>query len=297
MSVMKMSVIELFEKSHWDEVLPESEQKRAIQAIESGKVLYFPNLCFALDEMDSSFLNPSVLDPASKNVSYDHRRGYIKGTSLKALEAERLQTMMHRFYEASRKLLAQVLPHYQNHLDFARTSFRPAEIKGRATSYKKDDTRLHVDAFPATPNQGTRILRVFSNVNPTGNPRVWRLGEPFKAVATRFLPRIRKPMPASRWLLHKLGMTKSYRTLYDHYMLQIHDQMKADITYQQKAEQELFSFPPGSTWIVMTDHVSHAAMSGQHLLEQTSHLPVSGMQAPELSPLKTLERIMQQPLV
>lgn len=292
-----MLVIESFETNRWDEFLPESEQKRAIQAIENGKVLYFPNLCFKLDEVESSFLNPNVLDPSSKNVSYDHRRSHLKGASLARQDTQRLQAMMHRFYEASQTLVNRILPHYQNQLHFARTSFRPAEIKGRVTSYKKDDTRLHVDAFPATPNQGTRILRVFSNVNPAGNPRVWRLGEPFEDVAKRFLPQIKKPIPASRWLLHKLGMTKSYRTFYDHYMLEIHDRMKADMAYQQTAKQEMFEFPAGSTWIVMTDHVSHAAMAGQHLLEQTSHLPVLGMLSPELSPLKTLERIMQQPLV
>lgn len=292
-----MSIIELFETNDWDNSLSESEKNRAIHALESGKVLYFPNLVFALEEAESSFLDANVLNPASKNVSYDHRTSHLKGTALNAPASEKLQVMMHRFHKASQKLLTHVLPHYQNHLHFARTSFRPAEVKGRVTSCKKDDTRLHVDAFPATPNQGTRILRVFSNINPEDKARTWRLGEPFETVARRFLPQIKKPLPTSRWLLHKLGMTKSYRTLYDHYMLQIHDQMKADITYQTSAEQETFNFPSGSTWIVMTDHVSHAAMSGQHLLEQTSHLPVAQMLMPELSPLKTLERIMRQRLV
>lgn len=292
-----MSIIESFETVSWNQPLIEAEQQRAIQALEGGKVLYFPNLAFSLDAKETSFLNHSILNPSSKNISYDHRTAHLKGASVKEEAGERLQAMMHRFYEASQSLLNHVLPHYQNNLRFARTSFRPAEIKGRVTSYKKDDTRLHVDAFPATPNQGTRILRVFSNVNQENKPRVWRLGEPFETVARRFLPRIKKPLPASRWMLHKLGMTKVYRTLYDHYMLQIHDQMKADGIYQKSVDQESFNFPPGATWIVMTDHVSHAAMSGQHLLEQTSHLPVSQMLKPELSPLKTLERIMQQPLV
>ena len=36
------------------------------------------------------------------------------------------------------------------------------------------------------PVQGRRLLRVFCNVNPRGEPRVWELGEPFDAVVQRF---------------------------------------------------------------------------------------------------------------
>ncbi|WP_032113671.1 Kdo hydroxylase family protein [Candidatus Paracaedibacter symbiosus] len=292
-----MPALEFFETIRFDEKLLNAEMDRAIQAIENGKVLFFPNLKFILNEQETEFLTPNTLDAKSKNISYDHRRQQLKGTSCKVEKAAYLQAMMHRFCESSQKLVATILPQYQPHIHIARTSFRPAEIEGRVTSFKKDDTRLHVDAFPATPNQGTRILRVFSNVNPLGKPRVWRLGEPFEKVARQFLPRIKKPFPGSRCLLHKVGLTKSYRTLYDHYMLQMHDQMKADINYQQTAEQETIHFPAGGTWIVMTDQVSHAAMSGQHLFEQTIHLPVTGMAQPELSPLKILERLTEQKLV
>ena len=64
-------------------------------------------------------------------------------------------------------------------------------------SWRADDRRLHVDAFPSRPNYGERILRVFTNVNPDGEPRVWRVGEPFEAVARRFLPRA-KPYSRGR---------------------------------------------------------------------------------------------------
>ena len=30
------------------------------------------------------------------------------------------------------------------------TFFRPAEVAGRLTTWRKDDTRLHIDAFPAS---------------------------------------------------------------------------------------------------------------------------------------------------
>ena len=73
-------------------------------------------------------------------------------------------------------------PRYAPYVRRARTSFRPQPAVGRAVSWRKDDSRLHVDAFPSRPNHGERILRVFSNVSPDED-RVWRVGESFEAVA------------------------------------------------------------------------------------------------------------------
>ena len=59
-----------------------------------------------------------------------------------------------------------------------------------------------------------------------------------------------------------LHITKDYRSLYDHYMMYMHDMMKADKEYQKTVSQHEIHFPPGSTWIVDTDQASHAALSG-----------------------------------
>ena len=167
----------------------------------------------------------------------------------------------------------------------------------RVSSWRQDDTRLHVDSFPASPTQGRRILRVFSNIHPQGTPRVWKLGAPFEQVARRFLPVARRPQPVLAALLQWLHVTKSRRTPYDHYMLQLHDAMKADTDYQAQVEQQTHAFAPGQTWIVFTDAVSHAALRGQHALEQTWLLAVTAMAAPEKSPLAILERQLGRPLV
>ena len=66
------------------------------------------------------------------------------------------------------RLVSGLLPGYAAALQRARTSFRPAEIAGRAYSPRHDDRLLHVDAFPTRPMAGRRILRVFSNVAPDG---------------------------------------------------------------------------------------------------------------------------------
>jgi len=43
--------------------------------------------------------------------------------------------------------------------------------------------------------------------------------------------------------------------------------------------------------------VMHAASSGQFMLEQTTHLPLSALYEPERSPLAVLERITGRELV
>src|SRR5262245_64954965 len=75
---------------------------------------------------------------------------------------------MRRFSDAAAALVHTLLPGYRATITRGRASFRPAEIAGRASTWRKDDTRLHVDSFPATPTGGRRILRVFTNVNPNG---------------------------------------------------------------------------------------------------------------------------------
>jgi hypothetical protein len=201
-----------------------------------------------------------------------------------------LQAMLSRYAASTRSLLHGLLPAYRSQLQQGKTSFRPVEIHGRKTSWRKDDTRLHVDSFPSSPNQGKRILRVFTNVNPDGVARVWKLGAPFEDVARRFLPSVSKPAFGSAALMQMLKITKSRRSPYDHYMLHLHDGMKADLAYQAEADQTLYQFAPGQTWIVYTDLVSHAALSGQHALEQTFMLPVEAMGQQLRSPLAMLER-------
>ena len=73
--------------------------------------------------------------------------------------------------------------------------------------------------------------------------------------------------------------------------------MKQDDAFQSSSPQTRVDFPSGSTWLTFTDHVSHAAMAGQHQLEQTFLLPIEAMMEPARSPLRILERIKERRLV
>ena len=290
-----MTDVIVLPNANWDQPCSTAEQQQAILALESGNVLLFPQLNFPIQDGEDRLLSPTAAGRA-KNVNLDPASGALRGSNADEAELKLLRSMMTRFATFSRALIRNLLPRYEADLQQARTSYRPIEIAGRSTSWRKDDTRLHVDSFPSSPTQGKRILRVFSNVHPQGRSRTWRLGEPFEDVAQRYVRSLPNPICGASLALNLLGITKSRRSAYDHYMLHLHDRMKADMTYQSEAVQKLYEFPTGSTWIVFTDQVSHAAMSGQYALEQTFHLPVHAMLDPSQSPLRILERLLVQQL-
>jgi hypothetical protein len=252
-------------------------------------------LTFALQPGEASLLRPDIRDEGSRNISLD-ATGRLKGAAGDAATQALLAQAIARFREDANALIAGLLPGYLLHLRKAPTSYRPAQVETRAQSWRADDRRLHVDAFPSRPNYGERILRVFTNLNPEGKPRVWRVGEPFERVASTFLPRAKA---YSRWqakALHMLHVTKSLRSEYDHLMLQLHDGMKGDLEYQSRCEQQTVEFPAGSSWVCFSDQASHAVMSGQYMMEQTLHLAPGLEYDPASSPLSILTRIMGRPL-
>jgi hypothetical protein len=269
---------------------------RWIEAVESGKVLYFPRLAFRLTAPEQALLRPDLLAKGVRNISLD-ANGRLKGVAGDASVQAVAKGMIGRFAAQSEQLIRSLFPQYVPHLRLAPTSLRPTQVSTREQSWRADDRRLHVDAFPSRPNRGERILRVFANVNPEGEPRVWRVGEPFEDVARQFLRQARPYSAVQARLLRALRVTKSLRNEYDHLMLQLHDAMKSDTEYQQQAKQELVPFPTGSCWICFSDQTVHAAMSGQHMLERTFHLPVASQYNPGSSPLAILTRLAGHPLI
>ncbi len=264
--------------------------RRATEWVEGGEVLWLSRLRFDLTAGEERFLTPSVSDGRAKNISFDPASGAIGGTSLADGDREALGAMIRRFADHARSIVDRLFPHYGDRLQTRLASYRPVGVEGRPQSARKDDTRLHMDAFASRPNRGARILRVFTNLNPVGKPRVWNVGEPFEAFAARFKPRIPRYSPAVARLLEAVRVTKTFRTEYDHVMLKLHDLAKLDAGYQASCPRTRFEFPPGSSWICFSDQVLHAVLGGQFMLEQTYFLPVEAMAFPERSPLRILER-------
>ncbi len=290
--------------AEWSPSITADESRRVAGELELGKIVYLPQLRFKIAETERRFLDTRWLSGTHKSLSYEPQRAAategVRGAQGAPQDLRALAAMIARFQKEALALVHALFPQYAPHLRVAPTSLRPGNVEQHKLSWRKDDTLLHVDAFPSRPNRGERILRIFTNVHPAGaagkGARVWKVGDLFEDTAKEFLPRIKRPIPGSAALLRTLGVTKSRRSHYDHIMLRMHDQMKRDPAYQSRPTHLTFGFPPGSTWICFSDQAAHAALSGQFMMEQTLHLPLDRQYFPERAPLKVLERLRRRAL-
>jgi hypothetical protein len=277
----------------WDGPFDAALRERARAALESGQVLYFPKLPFLLLDAEKEFLSPALSDGRAKNISLDHATGKLQGLNLASEKQPLLAVMIERFGRSATRLVSELVGYHD--VERARTSYRPVEVMGRSYSPRSDDRLLHVDAFPSRPMQGRRILRFFSNIAPEQDRR-WEVGEPFERFAARFLGRAQRAPPGQSWLFEKLGVTHGRRSAYDELMLSLHDTCKFDSDYQKNGPHTPVAFPPGSSWMVFTDQVLHAALGGAFALEQTFHFDINVMADPSRAPIKVLERLRGETL-
>jgi hypothetical protein len=286
-------MLETLALDSWTGPFDQGLKTRALSALESGAVLFFPRLAFQLSESEKPFLDARISDGKAKNISFDHATGKMQASSLTGDQAASLKAMMERFGSQATQLVYDLLPYRA--VEQARTSFRPVQVKDRHYSKISDDRLLHIDAFPSRPMRGRRILRFFANVAPD-SPRHWHVGQPFEDFARAFLPRLSPHLPGKSWLYDKLGVTHGRRSLYDELMLSLHDAAKLDSGFQRDSPHQAIAFPPGCCWLVYTDQVLHAALGGEFALEQTFHLDVAEMAEPDRAPIKILEKLSGRPL-
>lgn len=287
--------------AEWSPDVGTEGSRHMTEDLEAGRVLFLPGLEFSPKEREYRFFDPSWLGRRQKLIAFDPARGEgrsaLSGAKGTAADLHELAAMIARFRVGALTLVAALFPTYKPWLRAADTTFRPMDVEEDKRPWREDDSLLHVDAFPARPCRGGRILRVFSNVNPAGVPRLWKLGGNFESIARQFAPVVDAPLPGAAALLRLLRLTHERRSLYDHLMLGMHDAMKQDADYQARASHQVFPFPDGSTWICFPDQCPHAALAGQFLLEQTVLLPVTALEHPEHAPLRVLERLLGQTLV
>ncbi len=293
---MSLDLIRPQPYTEWSpEVSPETRATLR-RELEQGAVLYFPDLHFNFQRGEARFLDPRYSDGKSKNINLRANESAVRGAAGSEQDLADLYALIRRYAESSEALIRALLPEYLPHMTRAGTSLRPSEIAGRPVSWRKDDTRLHVDSFPSNPMLGKRLLRVFHNIDPD-TPRVWRVGEPFGDFAQRFVPKTHGMWPGQAWLMKTLHITKRTRSEYDHRMLQLHDLAKADLEYQKTVPQQEFHFPPGATWIVFSDQLLHAAMRGKAMMEQTIYLDPAAIGDRTHSPEAVLSRMLGKPML
>jgi hypothetical protein len=168
-----MSAIVTLDLTDWRPALTPEAQQTAVRTLEEGGVLILPHVSFVLAADETRFLSPQWSDGRAKNISLDGDS--LHGAQGSDADRAALFAMVARFARQAADLVTTLFPRYAPYVKRARTSYRPQPAVGRDVSWRKDDSRLHIDAFPSRPNHGERILRVFTNVNPIAD-RVWRVG-------------------------------------------------------------------------------------------------------------------------
>lgn len=278
------------------------DQERAYcRTLEEGHVLLFRDTPFELSDEDRAFLLERRQAEAGyhKNIAYRPQSDRVTGVARgREDDGANLRRVLRAYSQRVVRFAAGIFPAYASRWRVDYASFRPQEEASRKLSAHARNDLLHVDSFPTRPTGGDRIFRVFTNVNPA-QPRVWRTGEDFEELAERFavtsglLARVSRRTLGRRMLqaARSAGLPVRVRPPYDEFMHLFHNFLKENGEYQETARAERFSFPPGSTWMVFTDMVTHSVLSGQFALEQTFLIARDSLTLPAKAPISILERL------
>ena len=278
--------------------------------LERGDILFFASGGFEIPSEVRTALMGATQDARAfhKNIAYKPHIDAVSGLVDKS-EAETTRIAMRAYSRLALEFMARILPQYARAWKVDYASFRSIEERGRDLPLTKRNDLLHVDAFPTRPVFGDLILRCFTNVNPE-QPREWLTSDPFPMLAEREAANaglagfaaaagsafsgIRR---ATLRALRRAGLPVVDRSDYDEFMLHFHDWLKKNSEYQDKCTKYRFNLPPGSTWLVFTDVVPHAVLSGRLALEQTVIVSRDSLEDRKFAPSAILERLAGRSLV
>jgi hypothetical protein len=284
-------------------------------ALERGAIVHFPqspvpfpsggDLDFLRNEM------PQYL--RRKNISYHPEVDRVVGLGGSATTRDRVGSVLKEHSAEVRRFLERAIEPLARTWTVATSSFRPLQERGRALSAHASNERVHVDAGAYGATHGNRILRFFMNAHPSED-RVWISKGTFPEVyrrygrAARVAPEDGGPRSLAEGWAHRtysrlletaahLGvpMAKLADTSpYDRLMRRFHNFMKDSPEFQETPEgHERFAFAPGSAWMVFTDMVTHACVSGQHAFIDTFIIPLSNCRHRALTPYAVLQGVPQ----
>jgi len=276
--------------------------------LERGKIVYFPDCPIGLpEESDLEFLRQEMPQRLNlKNISYHPEAGKVLGVRGERDVAERVHRLLKEHASRVQSFLKRVIPTLAQNWQVGTSSFRPMQEKGRDLSAHASNELVHIDAGAYGATHGDRIIRFFVNVNPT-EPRVWITKGAFPDLYKRYgqsagvsadpaigsldeslLDRLRtRTVNALAHLVPPARLLDS--SPYDRAMRRFHNFMKDTPDFQSTADgHEEFRFKPFSAWMVFTDMVSHACISGQHAFVDTFVVPLENCRLKELAPINIL---------
>jgi hypothetical protein len=278
--------------------------------LERGHIVHFPETPFPLPSGEDINLLLTELPKRIrlKNVSYHPEVEAILGLKadpeLKAPITRILQT----YSGHVQALLARVAPSLVRDWQVATCSFRPIQEMGRNLKPHASNELIHVDAGAYGATHGRRILRFFTNTHPTAS-RIWKSKGPFSELFPRYRDAAGMSPQQMRGGLEPGIAARTYSAAvkrisqwglplaqfldtspYDRAMRKFHNFMKDNPVFRDSEEGiETFEFAPGCSWMVFTDGVSHAVVSGQFAFVQTFLIPYQNCRFQELVPLNVIK--------
>lgn len=277
--------------------------------LERGRIVVFPECPIDLPpEADLSFLReemPKVLN--LKNVSYHPEVDRIIGIKGQREVVGRTQAILKAHSQRAQAFLGRSISSLSRQWLIGTSSFRPMQEKGRHLSAHASNELVHVDAGAYGATHGDRIIRFFVNVNPVED-RVWITKGAFPELYRRFGERAGVGRRNGNESYLREGLLDRMRTAtvaalsavvppaklldsspYDREMRRFHNFMKDTPEFQSTREgHEEFRFKPFTSWMVFTDMVSHACISGQHAFVDTFVVPLGNCRLPEQAPINIL---------
>ncbi len=278
--------------------------------LERGRIVHFTECPIPLpSEADLEFLRREMPRHLKrKNASYHPEADRVIGIRGEPEVMERTKGLLKEHLGHVTEFLGRTIPSLARDWHVGTASFRPMQERGRNLSAHASNELVHVDAGAYGATHGDRIIRFFVNVNPR-EERVWISKGAFPELYARYGREagIVPEKPSSRHLeegaLDHLR-TAAVNTLarlvpvakvldsspYDRAMRRFHNFMKDTPAFQEsrKGHHEI-AFKPFSAWMVFTDMVSHACISGQHAFIDTFIAPLGNCRLLDLAPINILK--------
>ena len=276
--------------------------------LERGKIVKFSSCPINLPSDDALERLRSELPRQlkRKNVSYHPEADRVTGLDENSPVADIAYEVLASHRERVTEFLTQTMPSLSTNMRAGTSSFRPLEEKGRNLKPHASNELIHIDAGAYGATNGDRLLRFFVNVNPSVD-RVWASKGAFPELFQNYgkaaglyedltptlargaLGRLRT---SALHGLARMGLplaTVLDSSPYDRVMRKFHNFMKDTPSFQEQDEDyHVFRFEPFTAWMVLTDMVSHASLSGQHALIYTGVMRLEGCRQPELAPINIL---------
>ena len=279
-------------------------------SLERGSVVFFPQCPVALPAAeDLEFFRQELPQRLKlKNISFHPEDGKTRGLDSDDAEMiERVNRVLRTVSDDIAAFLGNTAPRLTGNWTVGTCSFRPLQEQGRELSAHASNELIHVDAGAYGTTHGDRILRFFINVNPL-EERVWATKGSFPELFAEHGERAqlgfrnagpdylsKGPLDHLRSGLINLAargipvLKVLDSSPYDRAMRKFHNYMKDTPSFQQQQQgHQEFRFPPFSAWMVYTDMVSHACLSGQHAFVHTSLVRLENCHLPEMAPINIL---------